>query len=139
MNRRVRTLIVIGSTLAFAGTGCVQRKLTVTSEPSGALVYLNNREVGRTPFSTDFTWYGEYEVVVRKEGYQTIIAKKNVNAPWWQFPPIDLFAEITPPRKVDAHTLNFTLTPEEEVSASAIMQRATELRQQLPATQPSGQ
>lgn len=132
-------ILIVGGASVFIGAGCVQRKLTVTSEPSGALVYLNNREAGRTPFSTDFLWYGEYEVVVRKEGYQTIVAKKNVIAPWWQFPPIDLFAEITPPRKVDAHTLSFTLTPVEEVSASAILERATEMRKQLPATQPAGQ
>ena len=121
----------------MVSVGCVQRKLTVTSEPSGALVYLNNREAGRTPFTTEFTWYGDWEVVVRKEGYQTIVSKKKIAAPWWQIPPIDFFAEVTPGRKVDEHTLNFTLTPQEPVSASAIMDRAVELRQQLPSTQPT--
>lgn len=117
--------------------GCVDRKLVVTSESSGALVYLNNREAGRTPFTTDFTWYGDYDVVVRKEGYKTITSKKKIPAPWWQVPPFDFFAEISPGRKVDEHKLNFTMTPVEEESASAIMTRANQLRRELPATQPT--
>jgi hypothetical protein len=128
-------LIVVGA----ACVGCVERKLTVTSQPPGALVYLNNREAGRTPFSTDFTWYGDYDVVVRKEGYKTIVSKKKIAAPWWQYPPVDFVAEVSPGRKVDEHTLNFTLTPLEEVSASAMLERATELRRRLPATQPVSQ
>ncbi len=132
-------LIVVGVLSAAVNVGCVDRKLTVTSEPSGALVYLNNREVGRTPFTTDFTWYGDYDVVVRKDGFKTITTKKKIPAPWWQFPPIDLVAEVTPGRKLDEHKLNFTLTPTQEVSATAIMDRAKQLRTQLPTTQPSGQ
>ena len=126
-------LVVLG----VLSVGCVQRKITVTSTPAGALVYLNNREAGRTPFTTDFTWYGDYDVVVRKDGFKTIKTKKKIAAPWWQFPPIDLVAEITPGQKIDEHTLNFTLTPQEEFSASAIMGRAVELRKQLPTTQPT--
>ena len=80
---------------------------------------MNNVEAGRTPFTTDFTWYGDYDVVVRKDGFKTITTKKKIAAPWWQFPPIDLVAEITPGQKIDQHELNFTLTKEEEVSASA--------------------
>lgn len=133
VNNRGWILLVVAGTLTV---GCVQRKLTVTSEPSGALVYLNNREAGRTPFTTDFTWYGDYDVVVRKDGFQTITTKKKIAAPWWQYPPVDLFAEITPGQKVDRHTLNFTLTPEQEIAASVLIARATELRKQLPTTQP---
>jgi hypothetical protein len=127
------TLLLLG----IAACGCVQRKLTITSEPSGALVYINHREAGRTPFSTDFTWYGDYDMVVRKEGYQTIVSKKKLAPPWWQIPPIDLFAEITPGRKVDEQKFNFTMKPQEEVSAGAIMARANDLRRQLPTTQPA--
>lgn len=125
--------------LVIVGTGCVQRKLTVTSEPSGALVYLNNVESGRTPFTTDFTWYGDYDVVVRKEGFKTITTKKKIAVPWWGIPPFDLIAEITPGQKIDQHKLNFTLTPVEELSASAVLDRAVQLRKQLPATQPAAQ
>lgn len=45
-----------------AGFGCVERTITITSEPSGALVHLNDEEVGRTPLTVPFTFYGVYDV-----------------------------------------------------------------------------
>ena len=48
--------------------GCQQRTIRVTSEPSGAVAYLNDVEVGRTPVEVDFTWFGTYEVRLEKEG-----------------------------------------------------------------------
>ncbi len=53
------------------GSGCVQRQLTVTTDPPGTLVHLNGQEFGRTPVTRDFTWYGTYDVELRKEGYET--------------------------------------------------------------------
>src|SRR5688500_8891874 len=58
-------LLFLVLTVAVAGCG-VQRSLTVQSEPPGALVYLNGLEVGRTPVTRDFTWYGVYDVELRK-------------------------------------------------------------------------
>lgn len=116
------------------------RQISVTSEPSGALVYLNDREAGRTPFTTDFTWYGDYDVVVRKDGYNTIVSKKKIAAPWWQFMPFDFFAEIAPWRPTDTHKLNFTMQargpddPERDIIA-----RGLALQAKLPATQPTTQ
>ncbi len=78
------------------GTGCVQRKMTIEWNPPGALVYLNDQEIGRTPITTDFIWYGNYQVEVRKDGFETLKTHQQVNAPWWQLVPIDLFAEFFP-------------------------------------------
>ena len=52
--------------------GCVERTMTFQSNPPGALVYVNNQEIGRTPMRRDFTWYGNYDVVLRKDGYETL-------------------------------------------------------------------
>lgn len=46
----------------LASVGCVERTITITSEPSGALVHLNDEEVGRTPLTVPFTFYGVYDV-----------------------------------------------------------------------------
>jgi PEGA domain len=122
----------------FSLAGCVERKLTVTSEPGGALVYLNNREAGRTPFTTDIGWYGKYDVVVRKDGYETITSRKSINAPWWGYPPFDLFAEMMPWRPRDQHTLNFTMTQTPaDASPDALVLRGLDLKRELPATRPS--
>src|SRR6185437_1443998 len=76
-------------------TGCgVYRTITVKSDPPGALIYMNGLEIGRTPVTRDFVWYGRYEVEVRKDGYQTIKTASDVNPPWWQIIPFDFFAEL---------------------------------------------
>ncbi len=64
--RRIPTLL---STLALVWplTGCVERTISISSEPSGALVHLNDEEVGRTPLTVPFTFYGTYSVRVTHE------------------------------------------------------------------------
>jgi hypothetical protein len=104
-----RSLIAL--MICVLGTGCVQRTLTVKTEPEGALLYLNGTEVGRTPVTRDFTWYGVYDVTLRKEGFQTLTTRGKVIAPWWQWPPIDLFAEMVPLRLRDEKHLYYTLHP----------------------------
>ena len=116
--------------------GCVERKLTITSTPSGALVYMNDKEIGRTPIETDFVYYGNYDVQVRKEGYVTIDKPKQINPPWWQIPPIDLLAEFAPWHPTDRKALHYTLTtrPSTEIPADELIGRARELMPQLEAT-----
>ena len=80
----------------LAAAAACSGSLTVKSDPPGALVYLNGEEVGRTPMTRDFTWYGTYDVELRKEGYETLKTSGKVIAPWWQWVPIDLFAELLP-------------------------------------------
>jgi hypothetical protein len=74
--------------------GCAQRKLDITSEPSGALVYLNGEEVGRTPMRYDFMWHGDYDIVLRRNGYQTLKTHRKLNAPLLFVPPLDLVGEM---------------------------------------------
>lgn len=123
-------------TMIYAATllgGCVERKLTITSEPAGALVYMNDREVGRTPIETDFLWYGNYDVQVRREGYQTINQPQKLTAPWWQWPPFDLFAEMMPNHPTDRQSMHFTMTPAqpEDVTAETLIDRAGQLQAKL--------
>jgi hypothetical protein len=117
--------------IPFLLTGCVRRTLTVKSDPPGALVHLNGVEVGRTPMSRDFTWYGTYEVVLRKEGYETLKTRGKVIAPWWQWVPIDLAAELLPLH--DKHTLAYTMKPYAEASfdPQQMLSRAEGMKTQL--------
>ena len=111
----------------------MERKLTLTSEPSGALVYMNDREVGRTPIETDFTWYGKYDVQVRKEGFQTFDHPQRLKTPWWQIPPIDLFAEMAPWHPTDRQSLHFVLKPRvpDDTPPEELVNRALQLKPQL--------
>ena len=140
-----RFALLCTATLLFCA-GCVERTLTITSTPPGALVTLNDIEVGRTPLSKDFTWYGTFDAQVRKEGYQTLNTQTPVIAPIWQWMPIDLIAELVPLRLHDVHEVNYTLKPisDQQIDPEAIVQRAQGLRERLessrlpaPATKPA--
>lgn len=113
--------------LGVIGCGGVQRTLTVTSEPSGALVYLNGEEAGRTPMSTDFTYYGKYDVAVRLDGYAAAKQERWVVAPWWQWVPFDFAAELSPVRLVDRQAIHVDLAPDAPADEpGALMDRARE-------------
>jgi hypothetical protein len=146
-----RKRICVAVTLLFSWMiGCVERTMQVTTNPPGALVYMNNQEVGRTPLRRDFTWYGNYDVQVRAEGYETLDTNTWVTAPWWQWPPFDLVAELLPIRLKDERRVSYALEPAstQPVEPGAILSRAAEMRGKLessavarpaanPTTQPS--
>jgi hypothetical protein len=124
---------LVACTAGLTGGGCVERELQVNSDPQGALVYLNDQEVGRTPLRQDFTWYGTYDVAVRKEGYQTLKTASPVIAPWWQWVPFDFVADILPFRLKDSHALHYTLkpTPEAAVDPDRLVERGQAMRDRL--------
>jgi hypothetical protein len=127
-----RTGIVVIACVAIV-IGCVERTVQVNTQPPGALVWMNDQEIGRTPLKRDFIYYGTYDVQVRADGYETLNTRTEVIAPWWQWPVLDLFAELWPGRLRDERTISYTLHPKsnEPVEASEMLARATELRGQL--------
>lgn len=94
---------------AFLLCGCAQRTLDITSEPSGALVYLNGEEIGRTPLRYDFMWYSDYDVILRREGYETLKTNRKLDAPLMFIPPLDLVGELFGAK--DHRHWNFTMQP----------------------------
>jgi hypothetical protein len=118
---------------AIATSGCVERTLTFTSSPPGALVYLNDQEIGRTPVTREFIWYGNYDVALRLDGYEALKTTQNVKAPIYQFIPIDLFAEMFD--VTDAHEYHFNMTPAHNPDPQALLLRAEQLKSQLQSSQ----
>lgn len=115
--------------LAALMPGCVRRTLTITTEPSQALVYLNDQEIGRSEVTVDFTWYGDYDVIIRKEGYKTLTTNHRLKAPWYQVIPLDFFAEVLwPGQIVDARSAHFVLEPAEEPQPEELVDRAKAMR-----------
>lgn len=117
-----------------AVSGCVEQTMTITSDPPGALVYMNDRELGRTPLTRDFTWYGTYDVQVRKDGYQTLNARSPVVAPWWNWVPFDLVANLLPLHLADRQKLHYVLAAEPKtVDEQLLLDRAKDLEGELGA------
>ncbi|MBU0638247.1 MAG: PEGA domain-containing protein [Planctomycetes bacterium] len=80
-------------TLLLASGGCVERTMKIETDPPGALVVINDEEVGVSPVRFSFLWYGDYDIILRKPGYETLKTHHRLAPPWYQLPPFDLVAE----------------------------------------------
>jgi len=127
-------LLPISLACAASLTGCVDRKIRVTSEPPGARVWLNDVEIGRTPAEADFTYYGRYDVRLELDGHEPLWTDRKAEAPVWQWPVLDLAAEAIPARFDDVVEWHFELDPALETTADpaelreGMIERAAELR-----------
>ena len=74
--------------------GCVKRTISISSNPNGALVWVNDREVGRTPVTIDFVYYGEYDVRLEKDGLEPVMTSRQATSPAWDFPGVDVVVEV---------------------------------------------
>ncbi|MDZ4784183.1 MAG: PEGA domain-containing protein [Planctomycetia bacterium] len=103
--------------------------MTIRTNPPGALVYVDNYEIGRTPVSTDFIYYGTRRIRLEADGYQTYTAEQNFWPPWYEFPGLDFVTENLWPWEIrDERVVDFTLTPQIIVPTDALLARANELR-----------
>jgi len=117
--------------IALPSTGCIHRTITIHSEPSGALVYLNDVEVGRTPTTVPFTFYGEYDVRLVKDGYRTLATARDANAPLYDLPGLDLFAEMAPGQTKVELEWHFELDPVEPTDPATVIDHGRQLRDML--------
>lgn len=131
--------VVLSGVSLLALTGCVDRKIRITSEPPGARVWLNDTEIGTTPAEADFRFYGRYDVRLEKAGYEPLWTDKKAYAPVWQYPGIDLAADLIPLRFDDTVKWHFDLEPslestsEPEALRTDLVDRANELRERTAA------
>lgn len=125
--------------MALAVGGCVQRRLTIRSNPPGARVYVGDEEVGTTPVSTDFVYYGTRKIRLVKSGYETLVVNQPIPTPWYQFPPLDFVTEILVPGEIrDERVINYQLVPLQAVPADQLLSRGEQLRAASGVRQVSG-
>jgi hypothetical protein len=121
--------------ILFSGlllTGCVERRLTINTQPQGALVVLNDEEIGTSPVTTSFEWYGDYWVRISKEGYETLDTHRNLKGPWYDQFPFDFFAQILYPKRIiDSYELTFELAPQKQPTPEELIREAEKLKEQL--------
>lgn len=138
----IRTALFAASLAALAATGCVERKLTIASDPPGALTYVNDVEVGRTPVTIPFQWYGDYDIRFRLERTEGPPAQptsaqyelhthRRATAPWFQWLGVDLFAEITPFEFKDEKVWGFNLPKVPQESDEQLIKNAKALQAEL--------
>jgi hypothetical protein len=127
-----RRLLLAMLPVALALPGCIDRRITITSEPSGAIVWLNDAEIGRTPVSARFTWYGEYDVRLRLDGYEPLSTSRSARIPLYEIPPVDLVASAFPIRTVRHWHFELAPLPVPSPETEAqLLDRAREFRGQM--------
>ena len=115
--------------LCAAQAGCVQRRLTIKSNPPGALVYVDDYQIGTTPVATDFVYYGTRKMRLVKSGFETLTIMQPVPAPWYQYPGLDFITENLVPGEIrDERVVEYQLQPQTIVPSTQLLERGENLR-----------
>jgi len=124
----ILVILIVLTTLA----GCVERELTINTKPQGAVVALNDEEIGESPVTVNFNWYGDYCVRISKDGYETLNTHRQLKGPWYDHFPLDFFAQIVNPNRIiDSYEWTFEISPKQQISRDELIQNAEELKEQL--------
>ena len=116
----------------LALTGCVDRIISIRSDPPGAQAWLDGEPVGRTPVDVPYVWYGTRELMLTKEGCGSERRMVTFSAPWWQIFPFDFVTDVLlPVTLTDRTTVNFVLQPQvhDDAVVDEIRRRAAEARE----------
>jgi len=132
MNRRSAECFVVAGLASLLLTGCVERKLTINTEPPGALITLNDEQIGVSPVTVAFNWYGDYNVRASKEGHETLETHRELKAPLHDWPGLDFIAQVLyPGRIVDSYEWTFELAPRQDPTREELIDKADTLRRQV--------
>ncbi len=125
-----RAALLAALIICASQAGCVTRRLTIISDPPGASVYVDNEEVGVTPCSVSYIYYGTRQVTLVKDGYETRTLLQELPAPWYEYFPIEFVTENFIPWELrDERTVEYKLLPQALTPASQLLGRGEELRQ----------
>lgn len=120
--------------LVLACGGCVRRRLTVRTNPPGAMVYVDRQLIGPSPASTSFVYWGTRHIEVVGDGYRTEKVLRTFHPPWYQIPPLDFISESLVPWEIRAQrVVDITMVPETPVPSEELIARGEELRTQAAA------
>ena len=135
---------IVFTSLGQPADAAVRRRITIKTTPPGALVYIDDQEIGVTPVSTSFTYYGTRKIQIVKDGYETVTVLREIKPPWYQIPGIDFVTENLMRREFrDERLLQFKLVPLRIRTTEELIRRGQELKQRAsqgvvapPGTQP---
>jgi len=128
--KSLRWSIALVLLAAMLAGGCMRRRMTIRSDPPGAVVVVDGYELGTTPLTHDFTFYGDRNIRLIKDGYETLEVMQPVYGPWYQTPPLDFVTDNLWPGQIqDNRLFNYVLTPRRVESPAELRRRAEMLRQ----------
>ncbi len=124
-----RVAAALGAVCCLSLVGCVERRYTIRTDPPGALVFVNGQELGPSPISSDFTYYGAREIVIVADGYETERIIQKIDAPLYDNALTDFFTENLLPFTIrDEREFVYRLRPRTLTPQGDLEQRADMLR-----------
>ena len=134
--RRSATVLLI-PLLAGLASGCVERRYTVRTDPPGAQVIVNGESLGLAPASHNFYYYGDREITLIKDGYETKTLIQPINAPWWDNYLTEFFSENLVPWVVrDEREFTYKMEPLRTPTQEEVQARAEALRSEAQVIPP---
>ena len=114
--------------------------MTIRSNPPGALVYVDDYQIGTTPVSHDFVYYGTRKIRLVKDGYETLTVRQPFPVPWYEIFPLDFVTENIIPWEVrDERVVDLAMQPAASAPPELVVSRAEQVRLaagSLPAATP---
>jgi len=90
---------------------------------------IDGEEVGYTPHTGDFTYYGTREITLIKPGYETLTVMQPVKAPWYQYPGVDFVAEnLSPFQVTNRRSYFYKMQPQRNVPSDELLDRGNSHR-----------
>lgn len=124
-----RAVLVAAVVATLAAPGCVQRRMSIRSNPPGALVYVDDYQLGATPVSHDFVYYGTRKIRLVKDGYETLTVRQPFPLPWYQYFPLDFVTENLIPWEIrDERVVDLAMVPAASIPPESIVARAEQAR-----------
>jgi hypothetical protein len=127
LSRKFRVAMVLA---LVAATGCVERRFIIETNVPNAIVYVDDELIGAAPAHKSFDFYGNYNITIVHPGYQTFTKHLNVEAPWYDYPPLDFLVEAVWPFHVhDTRRYYFELLELSRPPVDDLIKNANDLRQ----------
>lgn len=124
-SRSIGALVLLLPLLA----GCVERRYTIRTDPPGALAIVNGEEIGPTPVSRSFTYYGDREVTLLMDGYKAEQQVVQIKPPWWDNLLTEFVTEnLIPITFRDEREYRYRLRTEANPQSDDLLRRAEQLR-----------
>lgn len=122
-------LLAVAAAAVVTSFGCVQRRMTIRSNPPGALVYVDDYPLGTTPVSHDFVYYGTRKIRLVKDGYETLTVRQPFPVPWYEIFPLDFVTENIVPWEIrDERVVDLAMQPAASTPAELVVSRAEQVR-----------
>ena len=119
-------------------TGCVDRRFVIETNVPGTQIYVDGKPLGVAPVDSKWDYAGYYQVTALAPGYEPVNERVRLKAKWYEYPPIDLIAEVFWPGRIeDVRRIPIELVPAKPVNEGELLSDAERLRVQGQALPPS--